>query len=126
MPETKVTASEIKNGITRMRQGGDVNDWSAPGTTNFEIQRADIAIQDGNVNSANGTVTVTYPMPYDDKPHLMLSVNSSEAGTTVRKITETNTGFTCIVEKPGLSLGIVNFAAVSNAKISWQAKGRMS
>jgi len=36
MADTKVTAAEMLSGQVRMRQGGDTNGFTTPGTTNYE------------------------------------------------------------------------------------------
>jgi len=120
---TKVTAEELKSGNVRMRQGGSATDYNVPGTINYTIERTNLQVQQGVVQSTNGTVTVTYPDSFENVPHLMISINSTEAGVTARKITETASGFTCVVERPGLSVGVVNFSSTANAKISWTATG---
>ena len=125
MAETKVTASELLNGNVRMIQGGSDTDWSAPGTTNWEVTTTDIMLQEGVIASASsGSITVVFPIAFDNIPRVQMTLNSSVAGTSLRKIEETKTGFTAISERPLLSIGILGFTGVVGATITWSAKGR--
>lgn len=70
MVETKFTADQIKSGNARMRQGGDADNWSTAGTTNYTVDKTDIQIQDGMVQSVDDTISVTFPTPFPDVPQI--------------------------------------------------------
>ena len=93
MPETKVTADELLSGQIRTRQGGDPDDFTVPGTTNYEEARINMQSFFGSATSTAGTVTVTFPVAFASKPIVLGNVLGSTLGTASIK-SVTTTGFT--------------------------------
>lgn len=57
------------------RQGGSATDWSAKGNSNYVPDK--VLIQAGSKDSDTGTMTVTFPTAFSDKPLVFLSSNSA-------------------------------------------------
>lgn len=118
MTETKVTADELLSGQLRNRQGGDPNDFSVAGTTNYVEQRKNMMVQTGEINTgAGGTVTVTFPVAFSFTPQILYSVTSGTA-MAVTLTAKSATGFT--IQAVSL-LGVLT----SGIDISWRAEGRL-
>lgn len=117
MPDpTKVTAAELLSGQVRSRQGGDPDDWSVPGTTNYSEELINIMVQSGAATSTSGTVNVTFDTPFAQIPLIQLTPISSNLVAPVL-VSVTKTGFSFRV---GLLTGILTSGVILN----WEAKGR--
>lgn len=115
MAETKVTADELLSGNVRMRQGGDPSDWTVPGTTNYTENRKDMQTFFGSAMSTAGTVTVTFPTPFAQKPIVVAGIFGSTLGTpSVKTITTTSFTF-----QANNLLGILS----PNLTVLWMATG---
>jgi len=116
MSETKITADEMLGGQVRMRQGGDPNDFTIPGTTNYTEERKNMQSFFGSAVSTGGTVTVTFPEAFAEVPFVMGGILGSTLGTpSIKSITKT--GFTFQANN---LLGILT----PNLTVLWYAVGR--
>jgi len=86
--------------IISSRQGGNATNWSVPGTTNyspyrtrFEAGVVDLVIGNGNVS---GTVTITFPIPFDNIPFVIGTpfYGAPATGETVPFVALTTTSIT--------------------------------
>ena len=116
MTETKITADELLSGQGRMRQGGDANDFTIPGTNNYTEERKNMQSFFGSAMSTSGTVTVTFPTPFDTPPFVMGGILGSTLGTpSIKTITTTNFTF-----QANNLLGVLS----PNLTVLWYAVGR--
>lgn len=78
--EDAVTKTKLANVYPELtdRQGSNVADWEAPGTTNYDVSQ--VTMQLGSIEIILGagndgdTVTVTFPAAFSNKPNISLSV----------------------------------------------------
>ena len=116
MAETKVTADELLSGQIRMRVGGDANDFTIPGTDVYQEERANMQSFFGSAVSTAGTVTVTFPEAFAEKPFVIGGILGSTLGTPSIK-TISKTGFTFQANN---LLGILT----PSLTVLWWATGR--
>lgn len=108
-----LTAAIMKFGMMYRRQGGSATDWSAAGTTNFDVSALDLKIQGGTMTVA-GTNTdniITFPVAFTQTPIIICTpYGSSGVYPTWYIVTQSATGF--------------NFRAGANVQgASWVAMG---
>jgi hypothetical protein len=60
---------------TVRRQGGDANDFTVPGTTGYS--ESNLLTQAGSVTGASGTMTVTFPVAFSQKPTVLITPRGS-------------------------------------------------
>jgi len=116
MTETKITADELLSGQVRMRQGGDPDNFTVPGTTNYTEERMNMQSFFGSAMSTSGTVTVTFPTAFDTPPFVIGGILGSTLGTpSIKSITTTSFTF-----QANNLLGILS----PNLTVLWYAVGR--
>lgn len=117
MGETKVTADELLSGQIRYRQGGDANDFSVSGTTNYAENRKDMMRQIGVVDaSSTAPIVVTFPVAFSNTPFVQLTIVGTAAGTP--QVTA--------LSSTGVTIKATNLvgALMGGVQIFWTAEGR--
>lgn len=117
MTETKITADETLSGDIRMRQGGDPDDFTVAGTTNYAEDKRNMMKQIGVSTSSTSAVTVTFPTPFSEPPIVLMTPIGSAA--VMPQITTAPT-------VSGFSFQTTNIlgALLGSNKVNWIAEGR--
>ena len=113
-----VTYAKLGGGAAKVqyRQGGDPDDWTVPGTTDYDLTATNINTQVGTedvtVPGSSGSnpwkhkaqLVVTFPTGFSQPPVVLASVTTGATVSGdqylkggVEVVTITNTGFTCYV-----------------------------
>ena len=94
--DNAISAAKMLNGQVSARQGGSATDWSATGTTTYDVSATDVKIQCGSLVAAgaDSNHTVTFPTAYTNTP-LVLCTPKGGSGVypTWYLVSESNTGF---------------------------------
>jgi len=117
MSETKITATELLSGDIRNRQGGDPDDFTVAGTTNYSEDKKDMMKQIGVSTSALTPVTVTFPVPFSQPPIVLMTPIGSAAVMPQITTSPTTTSFSF------QTTNILGALLASN-KVNWSAEGR--
>jgi len=67
----KINSSQLLNGIVKKRQGSSATDWSAAGTTSYDVSSSPVKIQVGRVQITADPFTITFPETFTNPPILV-------------------------------------------------------
>jgi len=117
MAETKITADDMLSGQIRLRQGGDANDFSVPGSTNYAEEKTDMMKQIGvAISTAFSVTNITFALPFSQKPHVMLTVLGAGIATP-QMVSVSTTGFS-------FQAANILGALIGSTSVNWSAEGR--
>ncbi len=99
------------------RQGGDANNWASPGTTTYTptATKRQKGVKAVTINPS-GTLTVTYPVAFTNRPHVMVSINCGGGSITTRVTNDSVSGF-------DVELYDVSSSGSLSVDVYWSAEG---
>lgn len=71
--------SPIGNGAIKKRQGGDANDYSVFGSTNYDLSTTRLKIQMGTISTSSTTTVITFPEAFAQPP-IVVAVPYGQSG----------------------------------------------
>jgi hypothetical protein len=84
-----VTDAHLVYGKLRKRQGGSSSVWRTYGTNNYDYDATNTFVQLGYTSTAAGAdTTITFPVAFNQKPLVWLTVNGGNGSSGDSNITE--------------------------------------
>lgn len=99
------------------RQGGDASNWQSAGTTTYTptVSKRQKGVKSVSINPS-GTVSVTYPVAFTNRPIILVTINAGSGNITCRITNDSVSGFDAVLYDTSTSGSI-------SVSVNWEAEG---